>query len=86
MAVLKFGSPEWRAKYSKKGKKSGKKSSKKSAKKPKLGTGARFAALTKKLSKKKGIYNPAGLAAAIGRKKYGKKRMASMAAKGRKQA
>ena len=53
-------------------------------KKPKLGSGKRFAALKKKLSGKKGIYNPAGLAAAIGRKKYGAKKMASMAAKGRK--
>lgn len=52
--------------------------------KPTLGSGARFKALTKKLSGQPGIYNPAGLAAAIGRKKYGASKMASMAAKGRK--
>lgn len=52
--------------------------------KAKLGSGARFKALTKKLSGKKGIYDPAGLAAYIGDKKYGKKKMAKMAAKGRK--
>lgn len=47
-------------------------------KKPKLGSGKRFAAIAKKTS-------PA-LAAYIGRKKYGAKKMASMAAKGRKRA
>lgn len=52
-------------------------------KKPKLGTGARFAALKKKLAKKKGIYNPESLAAWIGRKKYGAKKMAKWAAKER---
>ncbi len=51
--------------------------------KPKLGSGERFKALTKKL-KAKGASNPKGLAAAIGRKKYGSKKMASMAAKGRR--
>ena len=43
----------------------------------------RFKALTKKL-KKGGAKNPKALAAHIGRNKYGKKRMAEMAAKGRK--
>jgi hypothetical protein len=52
-------------------------------KKPKLGTGARFKALKKKLSSK-GASNPGALAAYIGRKKYGKKKMTSMASKGRK--
>lgn len=52
--------------------------------KAKPGTGKRFAALEKKLGKEKGVYNPAGLAAALGRAKFGKKRMAKMAAKGRK--
>lgn len=52
--------------------------------KPKLGTGARFKALTKKLAKK-GASNPKALAAFIGRKRLGKKKMASLAAKGRKQ-
>lgn len=48
-----------------------------------LGGGGRFAKLTGELSKKPGIYNPAGLAAAIGRKKYGSKKMESMSKKGR---
>lgn len=52
-------------------------------KKPKLGTGARFKALTKELAKK-GARNPKALAAHIGRKKYGAKKMAKMAAHGRK--
>ena len=51
--------------------------------KPKLGSGARFKALTTQL-KKRGAKNPKALAAHIGRNKYGKKRMAKMAAKGRK--
>jgi len=51
--------------------------------KPKLGSGGRFKALKSKLAKK-GAKSPGGLAAYIGRKKYGKKKMASMAAKGRK--
>lgn len=55
------------------------------AKKPKLGSGKRFASLTRKLSKK-GTSNPGALAAYIGRKKYGAKKMASLAAKGRKRA
>lgn len=50
----------------------------------KLGGGGRFAKLKGQLAKKPGIYNPAGLAAAIGRKKFGAKKMSSMAAKGRK--
>jgi hypothetical protein len=54
-------------------------------KKPKLGSGKRFASLTRKLSKK-GASNPGALAAYIGRKKYGAKKMASLAAKGRKRA
>ena len=51
--------------------------------KPKLGSGKRFSALKKKLAVK-GASNPGGLAAYIGRKKYGKKRFQSLAAKGRK--
>lgn len=51
--------------------------------KAKLGTGKRFKALTAKLSKK-GARNPKALAAYIGRKKYGAKRMAKWAARGRK--
>ena len=45
--------------------------------KPKLGSGLRFKALAKKVG------SPA-LAAWIGRKKYGAKRFAKLAAKGRK--
>ena len=51
--------------------------------KAKLGTGARFRALTKKLARR-GARSPRALAAWIGRRKYGKKRMAKMAAKGRR--
>lgn len=51
--------------------------------KAKLGSGARFKALKTKLAKQ-GASNPAGLAAYIGRQKYGAKRMAKMAAAGRK--
>ena len=51
--------------------------------KAKLGTGARFASLMGKL-KKKGATNPAALAAWIGRKKYGAKKMAKLSAAGRK--
>lgn len=52
--------------------------------KPKLGSGARFSALTKQLAAKPGVTDPAALAAAIGRKKYGAKRFAALGAKGRK--
>jgi len=50
--------------------------------KPKLGSGARFKNLANKFAKK-GIDNPAGLAAAVGRKKYGNKKMASLAKHGK---
>jgi hypothetical protein len=53
------------------------------AKKPKLGTGKRFASLSSTLAKR-GATNPGALAAAIGRKKYGAKKMASLSAHGRK--
>ena len=52
-------------------------------KKPKLGTGERFKQLTQKLAAKEAS-NPKALAAWIGRKKYGKKRFAELAAKGKK--
>lgn len=51
--------------------------------KPKLGSGARFAALKSKLAGQKGITNPGALAASIGRKKFGKKKFQSLAAKGK---
>lgn len=51
--------------------------------KPKLGSGERFKQLKSKLSSK-GASNPAALAAWIGRKKYGAKKMAKLSAGGRK--
>lgn len=51
---------------------------------PKLGSGERFHALENQLSHKKGVTDPKALAAAIGRKKYGAKKMASMASAGRR--
>ena len=51
--------------------------------KAKLGSGKRFAALTKSIAKG-GAENPKAVAAAIGRKKYGAEKMAKMAAAGRK--
>lgn len=52
-------------------------------KKPRLGSGGRFNALTKKLSRK-GVRDPKALAAAIGRKKYGKKKFQKLAARGKR--
>lgn len=52
--------------------------------KAKLGSGARFKALVKKIAGKGKVKNPAAVAAAIGRKKYGKTRFQALAAKGRK--
>ena len=52
-------------------------------KKPPLGSGERFKQLTEKLEKQ-GAKNPKALAAFIGRKKYGAKKMQAMAEKGRK--
>lgn len=54
--------------------------------KPKLGSGKRFAHLKSALAKKPGIHNPGALAAWIGRKKYGAKKMAQLSAHGRKHA
>ncbi len=51
--------------------------------KPKLGSGKRFKALKSKLSRK-GVRDPGALTAFIGRKKFGKKKFQSLAAKGRK--
>lgn len=61
------------------------KAHKKVMKKTKPGSGKRFASMVSSL-KKKGAKDPKALAAWIGRKKYGKKKMATMAAKGRKRA
>lgn len=57
---------------------------KKGGKLPPPGEGGRFAALSGKLAKREGVRDPDALAASIGRKKYGKGRMAKMAAAGRK--
>ena len=48
-----------------------------------LGQGGRFAALEKSLSSKPGVTNPAALAASIGRKKYGAKKMSAWAKAGK---
>lgn len=56
------------------------------AKSMKIGGGGRFEKLEGELSHKKGISDPAAVAASIGKKKYGAGKMASMAAKGRKRA
>lgn len=53
-------------------------------KKPPLGSGARFRSLKKKIAAKGNVRDPAAVAAAIGRKKYGKKKMAQLSAQGRK--
>jgi len=55
----------------------------KAKKKPKLGTGARFRAVAAS-ARAGGARNPNAVAAAAGRKKYGAKRMAKMAAAGRR--
>lgn len=54
--------------------------------KPALGSGKRFAALEAKIRRRGDVKDPAAIAAMAGRKKYGKKRMARMAARGRKRA
>jgi len=46
------------------------------------GEGGRFKALKGKLSKEKGVKDPGALAAAIGRKKFGKSKFQSMSKKG----
>lgn len=51
----------------------------------KLGAGTRFKKLKKALAKK-GAKSPGALAAWIGRRKYGTKKMARLSAKGKKQA
>jgi histidyl-tRNA synthetase len=53
--------------------------------KMKLGGGGRYEKLIGSLEKK-GVREPKALAAAIGMKKYGKKRFLSLAAKGRRRA
>lgn len=50
----------------------------------KLGSGTRFKNLKNKLAHEKGVKNPGAVAAAIGREKYGNKKMTKMAVKGKK--
>lgn len=47
------------------------------------GGGGRFAALEKKITARGGVTNPAAVAASIGRKKYGAKKMAKWSVLGR---
>lgn len=54
-------------------------------KKPKLGTGKRFKAVEAS-ARKSGARDPNAVAAAVGRKKHGAKKMAKMAAAGRRRA
>lgn len=53
------------------------------ARKGRLGSGKRFKALSNSL-RRRGARNPDALAAHIGRKKYGNRKMAKMAATGRR--
>lgn len=53
------------------------------AKKAKLGSGARFKAVEESAAKS-GARDPAAVAAAAGRKKYGSKKMGELSAKGRR--
>jgi hypothetical protein len=56
-------------------------------KKPKLGSGKRFAQVSGKIQRSGKSKKAAdAIAASIGRKKYGKKKMAKMAAAGKKRA
>lgn len=55
-------------------------------KKAPLGSGARFAALERKIAARGGADDPAAVAAAIGRRKYGKKKFQELAARGRRRA
>lgn len=58
-------------------------SAKETMAKAKLGSGARFKAVERSAAKS-GARNPAAVAASVGIKKYGKKKMGKMAAAGRK--
>ena len=55
----------------------------KMAKEAKLGSGSRFKKVEEE-AKKSGAKNPAAVAAAVGMKKYGVKKMEAMAQKGKK--
>ena len=49
-----------------------------------IGSGKRFSSLERSLSHEKGVRNPAALAAALGRAKYGSRGFAHLSAIGRK--
>jgi len=53
---------------------------------PALGSGKRFKSLSSKLAKRPGVTDPKALAASIGRKKYGARKMSELAAKGRRRS
>ncbi|MDE2022449.1 MAG: hypothetical protein KGI71_06075 [Patescibacteria group bacterium] len=53
---------------------------------PKLGSGKRFEHLEESIASRGGVKNPAAVAAAIGRKKYGKKKMGKLSGEGRHRA
>jgi hypothetical protein len=53
-------------------------------KRPPLGEGGRFEALAGAIGKRKGVRSPGAVAAAIGRKKYGKAAFQKMASAGHK--
>ena len=50
--------------------------------KAKLGSGRRFSQLSDALAKRKGVHDPAALAAYIGRRKYGKAKFQALSKKG----
>lgn len=54
--------------------------------KSKLGSGSRFKALTQKIASKGHISDPAAVAAIMGRKKYGAKKMGKLSAMGKKKS
>jgi hypothetical protein len=56
------------------------------AKSMKFGGGGRFAKLKGQLATKKGVTDPGGLAAYIGRKKYGKKKFQKLSEIGQMRA
>ena len=49
-----------------------------------IGSGGRFAECVRQMRKRPSVYDPEGLCASIGRKKYGKRRFAKMGAKGKR--
>ena len=53
---------------------------------PRLGSGERFARLERQIATKGGVRNPAAVAAAVGRKKFGKKRFQELSSAGRRRA